>query len=100
MSDTIEAEAQYRQALKRITALRDHASAIRGVQALASANRHIGQVEPEDLRDLAPLDDALADIAFTLKALEGDIADWEAFVNYGGPDDAAADRNWYRRRTL
>ena len=100
MSTAIESEAHYRHALKRATALRDHVAAIRAVQALASANRFTGCVEPEDLRDLAALDDALADIGFTLRDLEGAIADWEDVLSFGARDNAAANRAWHFRRLL
>lgn len=100
MSTAIESEAHYHHALKRATALRDHVAAIRAVQALASANRYTGCVEAEDLRDLAALDDALADINFTLRDLEAAIADWEAILSYGARDNAAADRAWHRHRLL
>ena len=100
MFEEIATDAHYRQMLKRVVALKDHATAIRDVQALASANRHIGSIEPEDLRDIAALDDALADIGYTLRGLESAIADWEAFESYGSRDDPAAERAWHRRRVL
>jgi hypothetical protein len=100
MHGAIETEAQFRQALNRAAALREHLAAIRAVQALASANRHIGYVEAEDTRDLAALDDALADIGYTLRSIEASLADWEACTSYGAPDDSAADRSWHLRRVL
>lgn len=100
MPDSIDSEARYREALRRAGALRDHRVAVRAVQALASANRSAGTVEPEDLRDLAALDDVVADIGYTLRDIEAAIADWEAVQSYGTRDDPAADRGWHRRRTL
>jgi hypothetical protein len=100
MQDTIDSTPHYRAALCRAAALREHRDALRAVQALASANRAAGTIEPADLRDLAALDDALADIGYTLSGLEAAIADWETRDSYGAPDDPAADRAWHRRRTL
>jgi hypothetical protein len=100
MCDVIESESAFRQALKRAAALREHVAAIRAVQALAAANRHIGTVESADLRDLAVLDDALADIGYALRGLDAAIADWEAFISYGESEDPAADRARYLRGVL
>jgi hypothetical protein len=100
MPDTIDTDAHYRQALRRAAALHDHCAALRAVQALASANRYLGAIEPEDQRDLAALDDVLADIGYALRCLEGDIADWEARQSGDTRDGCAADRAWHRRRTL
>lgn len=100
MSERIETAQQYHHALKRATALRAHCTALRSVQALASANRYSGVIEQEDMRDLCALDDILADIGYTLGALETCLADWETVQCYGAPDDPAADRARYRRRTL
>jgi len=99
MADDIETAAQYAEVLKRSTALRAHCAAIRALQAQASADRFLGHIEATDLRDLAGLDDVLADIGYTLRGLEAALADWETRESYGTPDDPAADRAWHRRRS-
>ena len=100
MNQAIESDAHYRQALKRIAALKDHVAAIRDIQALVGANRNIGNAEAEDISDIASLDDALSNIGYTLRGLESAVADWEAFAAYGSLDDPAADRAWHHRRVL
>jgi hypothetical protein len=99
MADDIDTPVQYRQTLQRCAALRAQCAAIRSLQAQASADRFLGHIEAADLRDLAGLDDVLADIGYTLRGLEAALADWETAESYGTADDPAADRAWHRRRS-
>ncbi|NNE82469.1 MAG: hypothetical protein HKN28_00710 [Alphaproteobacteria bacterium] len=82
----IESDAHYRDILRRIAALEALVAGVRAIQAEAIAERALGRLTDEDVRDVGdegPLGDAVANLTYTLKNLSSDAADWEAFADYG-----------------
>ena len=79
----IQTEIQYRAIRTRITALDSHLRAIRGLRELAATNRARHKVEDEDIKDLAPLEDAASDITWTRERLLDAAGEWEEQVEYG-----------------
>ena len=84
MSDAvIETAGQYEEGRARLVALDAHLAAIAAIRAGARAERALGILADADLRDLAPLDDAAADLGYAAEVLRGAIADWEHEAEYG-----------------
>lgn len=81
----IESERQYRDLLDRIWALEQHLSNIDELQALARTHRSSNRIEDRDMRDLAPLEDARTDVAYTLQGLTHAVHEWEDLTFYGPP---------------
>lgn len=79
----VETERQYLDLLGRIAALEDHLSAIDDLRALAHTHRRRGRIDDTDLRDLAPLDDARTDVAYTLRGLADAVGEWEELAACG-----------------
>jgi len=82
----IECDAHYRDILSRIAALDALVAGLRSVQTGAIAERALGRLTDEDVRDVSDdgaLGDAIANLNYTLGNLKGDAADWEAHVAYG-----------------
>jgi hypothetical protein len=89
----IESDAHYRDILHRIAALEALVAGVRALQAEAIADRALGRLTDEDVRDVGdegPLGDAVANLTYTLKNLKSDAADWEAFAAYGARAMATA----------
>ena len=78
----VENEHQYRAALDRIAALDAHLDALGCLRRLAAAHRALAHIEDEDLRDLAPVEDARTDVAFTRDRLRRATRAWEETVQY------------------
>lgn len=76
-------EFQYRAIRARLAALREHLSAITALQDRARTDRRMARIEDEDLKSLAPLEDAQADIAWTCERLCEAAGEWEDLVEYG-----------------
>ncbi len=83
--DCVENEFQYRAVRARIAALEVHLKAITDLRELARAHRAALTIEDEDLRDLAPLEDAASDIAWTRDGLTRAAGDSEDLTTYGRP---------------
>lgn len=81
----IENETQYRAARERIAALEEHLRVIADLQRRAATHRHQNNIEDEDLRDLAPLEDAIADISYTREWLLEAVDTWQNLVETGHP---------------
>lgn len=79
----IASEFQYCAIRIRITALDDHLRAIRDLRDLAATNRALARIEDEDIKDLAPLEDALSDISWTRERLRDAAGEWEDLMEYG-----------------
>lgn len=88
----IENEIQYRAARTRIAALESYLAAIVDLQCRAAGDRTQLRIEDEDLRDLAPLEDAVADITYTRERLLDAAAEWENLVEFGHRRDRLAPR--------
>ncbi len=88
----IENEVQHRLIRSRISALDEYLRAISDLQCLARTHRETNRIEDEDLRDLAPLEDAAADIAYTREHLLDAADAWMDLVEYGRRRDANAPR--------
>ncbi len=73
----IETSSQYRELRERIAALETHITAIDAARALARSHRQSGRIDPDDLRDLLPLDDARSDVTYTLRGLKQAAGEWE-----------------------
>jgi hypothetical protein len=82
----IETDAHYRETLRRIAALEELIAGLRSIQAEAIAERALGRLTDDDVRDVSDagaLGDAVANLNYTLGHLKTDAADWEAFAAYG-----------------
>ena len=88
----IENEVQHRLICSRIAALETYLRAIANLQRRATADRARNRIEDEDLRDLAPLEDAAADISFTCEEWLDAADAWMDLVEYGRPHNATAPR--------
>ncbi len=79
----VENEFQYRATLQRIAALEKHLDALEHLRRMAHGHRAALIIEDDDLRDLAPLDDARCDVAYTRKQLRRAVSEWEDLIAYG-----------------
>lgn len=89
----IESNAHYRDILYRIAALEALVAGVRAIQVEAIAERALGRLTDEDVRDVSddgPLGDAVANLTYTLKNLKSEAADWEAFAAYSARTAAGA----------
>lgn len=76
-------EVQYRAVRARIATLDRHLQAIADLRDMARAHRKAQIIEDEDLRDLAPLEDAASDIAWTRDGLRRAAGAWDDHITYG-----------------
>jgi len=83
--DCVEDAFQYRAVRARIAALDRHLKAIADLQDLARDHRTTLTIEDDDLRDLAPLEDAASDITWTRDGLLRAAGAWEDRAAYGTP---------------
>ena len=82
----IETDAHYRDTLRRIAAIEALIARVRAVQAEAISERALGRLTDDDVRDVSDqgaLGDAVSNLNYTLRRLKTDVADWEAFADYG-----------------
>lgn len=89
----IESDAHYRDILRRIAALETLVAGVRAIQTEAIAERALGRLTDEDVRDVSDegaLGDAVANLTYTLNNLKSDAADWDAFAAYGARTVAGA----------
>ena len=89
----IESDAHYRDTLRRIAALEALIANLRAVAAEAIAERALGRLIDDDVREVSEagaLGDAIANLNYTLRYLKNDAADWEAFIAYGSRATAGA----------
>ena len=89
----IESDAHYRDILHRIAALEALVAGVRAIQTEAIAERALGRLTDEDVRDVSDegaLGNTVANLTYTLKNLTSDAADWEAFAAYGACAVASA----------
>lgn len=78
----IETTGLAEEARTRLAALDRHMAGLRGVQATAAADRAAGRIEAEDLRCLAAIEDALADLSVTVDALRAALDIWDEDAHY------------------
>lgn len=88
----IENEIQYRAARTRIAALEDYLAAIDDLKRRASKHRAEHRIEDTDFRDLAPLEDAVADLTYTRERLLEAAAEWDDLAELGSRRDTLAPR--------
>jgi hypothetical protein len=79
----IENEFQYRALRTRIAVLDTHLHTIADLHRRARDSRAELRIEDADLKDLAPLDDAAADITWTRERLREAAGEWEDRIEYG-----------------
>jgi hypothetical protein len=82
----IETDAHYRDTLRRIAALEALVARLRDIHADAIAERALGRLTDDDVRDVSDagaLGDAAANLKYTIGHLKNDAADWEALDAYG-----------------
>ena len=82
----IESDAHYRDTLRRIAALEAMIASLQAVAAEAIAERALGRLIDEDVREVSEagaLGDAISNLNYTLRYLKNDAVDWEAFLAYG-----------------
>lgn len=88
----VENEIQYRTARARLAALEEYLAMIADLQRRAAIHRTENRIEDEDLRDLAPLEDAVADIAYTRERLLEATEGWQDLAEGGTGRDRLVPR--------
>lgn len=89
----IETDTHYRDTLRRIAALETLIGRLRAIQAEAIAERALGRLTDDDVRDVSDdgaLGDAVANLNYTIGHLKNDAADWETLDAYGARPTAGA----------